>query len=87
MHALVRVDAHGSCVRKPEGPPRLHPALHQVMDEAFAQLYLEQFYQPPLYHIQYEDDARDQKEDAELHEELAQVTARERIEKRLVPAI
>ena len=79
--------AHRAAALEPERPARLQPQPHEVGDQGLAQLQLQGFDQPPLRDVQDQQHACNHREDAELHDEVAQVATRDRVVERLVPAI
>ena len=52
MDALVRIDADRAGVGKPERAARLHPFVEEVVHQSLAQLELERFDEPPLRHVE-----------------------------------
>src|SRR6202453_2779638 len=87
VHALIRIDADGSGVRQPERASRLHPVVNQTLHQSLAKFELQGFVDPTLRDIEDEQACRDQEENAELIEKLAQVAPRQSIEEGLVPAV
>jgi hypothetical protein len=66
---------------------RLHPQLDQILDQTFPQFQLHHFREPALRDVQHRERAGDDAKDTELLHELAQVAVRQRVVKRLIPAV
>ena len=75
VDALVRVHAHGAAIGQPERAARLHPVVQQAAHQAFAQFDLQGLGEPALRDVQDQEESGDQKEHAELVEEVADVAA------------
>ena len=87
VHALVRIDPDRARAFQLEGAPRLHPILHQVADQAFAQSQLQHFLDPTLTHIEEEERAGDDGKHEELNPEFVHVPPRQGVVEGLVPAV
>src|ERR1700726_249231 len=87
MDALVRIDAHRSRIGKPKRAARQHPVAKEAEYQPLAQLEFQGFDQPPLRHIENKEKSCDQEEDAQLEEKVPQVTPRQSVVERLVPAV
>ena len=68
MHALIGVLAHGPGIGQPEGAPRLHPVLEQILDQGFAHLQLQHLPDPALRDIEHRQPGRKHEKHAQLHQ-------------------
>ena len=87
MNALIRVDSHLTRIGQPKRPARRHPVLEEAAYQALAQLEFQGFDHPALRHVEREQNAGDDEEDAEFEQKVAQIAARQCIVEGLVPAI
>src|ERR1700736_3491746 len=87
MDALIRIHAHRARVGEPECPARQHPVPQEAARETLAKLDLQGLGKPPLRYVEDKETYGDYTEDAQLKQEVPQVTPRQRIEKRLIPTI
>ena len=87
VHALIGVHPHRARLAKPESPSGLHPILDQIERQTSAELQFQRFNQPALRYVQNQESSGNQTKDAQLHQELRKVAARQGIIEGLVPAV
>ncbi len=87
VHALVGIDADVARIGEAKGADRHQPVLHQIVHETLAELEFQHLAQPALRHVQHQQRARDDAENAQLLHELGKVPVRQGIIERLIPAI